>query len=67
MLPKKTILLIYGINPGYRATPANLLTVPVYAFACIVTCIVGYMADRYGHRGYFNMFVLYSTRLFKIC
>ncbi|KAK2462729.1 hypothetical protein APHAL10511_005247 [Amanita phalloides] len=40
---------------GYHATPANLLTVPVYAFACIVTCCVGYAADRWGHRGYFNM------------
>ncbi|KAL1758198.1 major facilitator superfamily domain-containing protein [Schizophyllum commune] len=40
---------------GYTATPANLLTVPVYVFACIVTCIVGFCADRYGHRGLFNI------------
>jgi hypothetical protein len=40
---------------GFNATPANLLTVPVYAVACINTCLVGFMADRYGHRGYFNM------------
>ncbi|TRM57905.1 major facilitator superfamily domain-containing protein [Schizophyllum amplum] len=40
---------------GYTATPANLLTVPVYAFACIITCIVGFCADRYGHRGLFNI------------
>ncbi|KAI5895511.1 MFS general substrate transporter [Schizophyllum commune H4-8] len=40
---------------GYTATPANLLTVPVYVFACIVTCIVGVCADRYGHRGLFNI------------
>ncbi|KAF8347919.1 MFS general substrate transporter [Amanita rubescens] len=39
----------------YSATPANLLTVPVYVLACIVTCWVGYAADRWGHRGYFNM------------
>ncbi|KAJ6619900.1 major facilitator superfamily domain-containing protein [Mycena sp. CBHHK59/15] len=38
-----------------QATPANLLTVPVYFFACLVTCVVGFCADRYGHRGYFNM------------
>lgn len=57
---------IRGINPGYKATPANLLTVPVYAFACIVTCVVGFMADRYGHRGYFNMFVFHNMGFYKI-
>ncbi|KXN84250.1 hypothetical protein AN958_12823 [Leucoagaricus sp. SymC.cos] len=40
---------------GFKATPANLLTVPVYVFACIITCIVNFCADRYGHRGYFNL------------
>ncbi|KAL0954000.1 hypothetical protein HGRIS_005157 [Hohenbuehelia grisea] len=40
---------------GFQATPANLLTVPVYVFACIVTCIVGFAADRFGHRGLFNI------------
>ncbi|KAF8916076.1 MFS general substrate transporter [Mucidula mucida] len=40
---------------GYKATPANLLTVPVYVFACIITCIVGFCADKYGRRGYFNL------------
>ncbi|KAJ7917541.1 MFS general substrate transporter [Mycena leptocephala] len=40
---------------GFKATPANLLTVPVYFFACCITCLVGFLADRYGHRGYFNM------------
>ena len=40
---------------GYTATPANLLTVPVYALACIMTCLVGFVADRYGQRGYLNM------------
>ncbi|RDB23798.1 hypothetical protein Hypma_008967 [Hypsizygus marmoreus] len=39
----------------YQATPANLLSVPVYVFACIITCLVGYSADRWGHRGYFNI------------
>ncbi|KAJ6581655.1 MFS general substrate transporter [Mycena capillaripes] len=43
------------INQGFKATPANLLTVPVYFFACCITCLVGFMADRYGHRGYFNI------------
>jgi len=43
---------------GFEATPANLLTVPVYVFACIVTCLVGFSADRWGHRGYFNLVFL---------
>ncbi|KAJ3509347.1 hypothetical protein NLJ89_g5266 [Agrocybe chaxingu] len=44
---------------GYTATPANLLTVPVYTFACIVTCGVGFIADRLGRRGYFNIGFLF--------
>ena len=40
---------------GYTATPANLLSVPVYVVACIVTCVVGWAADRYGNRGYLTM------------
>lgn len=40
---------------GYTATPANLLTVPVYVLACIFTCGVGYIADRRGGRGYLNI------------
>ncbi|KAK0489229.1 MFS general substrate transporter [Armillaria novae-zelandiae] len=40
---------------SYKATKANLLAVPVYALACIVTCIVGFSADRCGRRGYFNL------------
>ncbi|KAF8269763.1 major facilitator superfamily domain-containing protein [Lactarius quietus] len=40
---------------GYKATPANLLTVPVYTFACIVTCLVGFAADRLQQRGIFNI------------
>jgi MFS family permease len=43
---------------GYKATAANLLTVPVYAFACIITCVVGLLADRWGQRGLFNLFFL---------
>ncbi|KAI8985572.1 MFS general substrate transporter [Trametes punicea] len=40
---------------GFKATPANLLTVPVYTLACIVTCVVGFIADRHGCRGYLTM------------
>ncbi|KAL5531265.1 hypothetical protein ACEPAG_4142 [Sanghuangporus baumii] len=40
---------------GFQATPANLLTVPVYVLACLWTCTVGFLADRYGRRGYFTI------------
>ncbi|TFY63769.1 hypothetical protein EVJ58_g3075 [Rhodofomes roseus] len=43
---------------GYTATPANLLTVPVYVVACICTCAVGFIADKYGGRGYLNVLCL---------
>jgi len=39
---------------GFDATPANLLTVPVYTLACICTCVVGFLADRTKKRGYFT-------------
>ncbi|KAF8965594.1 MFS general substrate transporter [Flammula alnicola] len=40
----------------FKATEANLLSVPVYAWACLVTCAVGVLADRVGARGYINCF-----------
>ncbi|TFY69332.1 hypothetical protein EVG20_g3195 [Dentipellis fragilis] len=43
---------------GFKATAANLLTVPVYAFACIMTCLVGWFADRKGQRGLLNILFL---------
>jgi len=43
---------------GYKATPANLLTVPVYVAACICTCAVGFVADKHGCRGYLNVLCL---------
>ncbi|TBU34082.1 MFS general substrate transporter [Dichomitus squalens] len=43
---------------GFKATPANLLSVPVYAVACILTCVIGFYADKYGNRGYLTMFSL---------
>ncbi len=42
---------------GYRATAANLLSVPVYAVACVPSCVVALAADRYGNRGYLTMYV----------
>jgi len=43
---------------GFTATPANLLTVPVYVLACISTCTVGFLADRWGQRGYLSFICL---------
>ncbi|KZT58300.1 MFS general substrate transporter [Calocera cornea HHB12733] len=40
---------------GYTATPANLLSVPVYVWACILCLSVGYTADRLRTRGIFNL------------
>lgn len=42
---------------GFTANPANLLNVPVYVFACIITCTVGFLAN-WGQRGYFNIVFL---------
>lgn len=43
---------------GFEATPANLLTVPIYVWACLLTCGVGFLADKYGHRGTFGVVCL---------
>jgi len=40
---------------GYKSTTANLLSVPPYAVAAVVTVLVGYIADRTQQRGYCNM------------
>jgi len=37
---------------GFRATAANLLSVPVYVLACLVTFALAILGDRLGHRGY---------------
>ncbi|OAX39610.1 MFS general substrate transporter [Rhizopogon vinicolor AM-OR11-026] len=50
--------IISQLAPGYAATPANLLTVPVYALACVSTCLVGFLADKYGNRGMLNFCLL---------
>lgn len=51
----------YFIKLGYKSTQANLLSVPVYAWGCIMTCIIGFLGDRIGHRGYINMYVASSS------
>ncbi|KAF3912202.1 hypothetical protein ABW21_db0208814 [Orbilia brochopaga] len=42
-------------NLGYKATRAQLMTVPVYAVAAVCTIITGFLADRFQRRGVFNM------------
>jgi len=42
-------------NLGYTSTTANLLSVPPYAVAAVVTVFVGWLADRTQQRGYCNM------------
>lgn len=48
----------WGILSGYEATEANLLSVPVYAWGCIMTCAIGFLGDRIGHRLYINLCVI---------
>lgn len=40
---------------GFSANRANLLTIPVYVWACFCTISVGFLADRYQRRGVFNL------------
>ncbi|KAF2157116.1 MFS general substrate transporter, partial [Myriangium duriaei CBS 260.36] len=42
---------------GYSSTRANLLSVPPYAAAAILTVTIGYIADRTGQRGWCNICV----------
>ncbi|KAF9056500.1 major facilitator superfamily domain-containing protein [Panaeolus papilionaceus] len=44
----------------FRANKANLLSVPVYAWGCLLTCAVGFLGDRVGSRGRINL-ALFST------
>ncbi|THH33543.1 hypothetical protein EUX98_g636 [Antrodiella citrinella] len=47
---------------GFEATAANLLSVPVYAWACLVTVAIGFLGDRIGHRAWINL-ALFGTGL----
>jgi len=44
---------------GYTSTKANLLSVPPYAAAAILTIAIGYIADRTRQRGLCNIFVTF--------
>ncbi|KAK3718361.1 hypothetical protein LTR37_005174 [Vermiconidia calcicola] len=45
---------------GYQSTTANLLSVPPYAAAAILTVFIGWYADRTGQRGWCNVAVSIS-------
>ncbi|KAF7436681.1 hypothetical protein PC9H_003514 [Pleurotus ostreatus] len=45
-------------SPWFQATKANLLSVPVYAWGCLVTCVVGFLGDRIGRRSYITLVLL---------
>ncbi|KAF8912987.1 major facilitator superfamily domain-containing protein [Gymnopilus junonius] len=47
---------------GFRATVANLLSVPVYAWGCFMTCVIGFLGDRIGTRSHIN-FALFGVGL----
>jgi MFS family permease len=40
---------------GYSTTKAQLLSVPPYALACILTIVIGWRSDRTNQRGLFNI------------
>lgn len=40
---------------GYTSTKAQLLSVPPYAVACLMTIFIGWVADRTGERGLCNI------------
>lgn len=42
---------------GYKSTTANLLSVPPYAAAAIVTILIGWLADRTRQRGLCNIII----------
>ncbi|KAK3720122.1 hypothetical protein LTR37_003945 [Vermiconidia calcicola] len=45
-------------NLGYDGNQANLLTIPVYATACILTIVLSYLSDRFQKRSIFVIFLL---------
>lgn len=47
---------------GFKATQANLLSVPVYVWGCFMTCVIGFLGDRIGQRCYVNL-ALFGTGL----
>ncbi|KAF8898875.1 major facilitator superfamily domain-containing protein [Infundibulicybe gibba] len=51
---------------GFTATTANLLSVPVYAWGCLVTCAIGFLGDRIGTRYHINLYVCITCIFIRI-
>ncbi|KAK2728195.1 major facilitator superfamily transporter [Colletotrichum kahawae] len=52
-----TIINDLGWNTNTNTMRSQLMTVPPYALAAVFTVFMGYIADRSGRRGIFNVFV----------
>ena len=51
---------------GYTSTAANLLSVPVYVWSCLVTVVVGFLGDRLGKRAFINLYVMTSRAMLSV-
>ena len=52
-----TPTIIKAMNPDYSSTQSNLLSVPPYAAAAVLTIAIGWLADRTRLRGWCNIAV----------
>lgn len=52
-----TPTIIKAMNPNYSSTQSNLLSVPPYAAAAVLTIAIGWLADRTRLRGWCNIAV----------
>ncbi|EST05484.2 Major facilitator superfamily [Kalmanozyma brasiliensis GHG001] len=50
-----TPTIVKSLNPRWSANTANLISIPIYITACIVTVIVGFLADRTSRRTLYSI------------
>lgn len=50
-----TPTVVKSINPRWSSNVANLISIPIYIVACLVTVIVGFMADRTSRRTLYSI------------
>ncbi|PWZ01220.1 MFS general substrate transporter [Testicularia cyperi] len=50
-----TPTIVKSINNRWTSNEANLVSIPIYAVACLTTVIVGFAADRTGRRSLYNI------------
>lgn len=55
--PRSSKVVLTSTPIGYESTQAQLLSVPPYAVAAILTVTIGYIADRTHERGLCNIAV----------